>query len=146
MTPFQRILVPTDFSECSDRAIALAVRMAGALDSSLVLLHAVDQAQNASVLASTSGAIAPGNLGTGPAQRSLDETLRATRDVWPRTEAILRLGIPSEEILRAAGDFAADLIVMGTHGHRGLLRALVGSVTEKTVRTSTVPVLTVRGP
>jgi len=56
----------------------------------------------------------------------------------------LRSGRPWEEILAAAREGNADLIVIGTHGRKGLPRALLGSVAEKVVRMSPVPVLTVR--
>jgi nucleotide-binding universal stress UspA family protein len=56
---------------------------------------------------------------------------------------MLREGRPWEAILEAAREVRADLIVMGTHGRHGLVRTLLGSVTEKVVRTSPVPVLVV---
>jgi nucleotide-binding universal stress UspA family protein len=62
----------------------------------------------------------------------------------PQAKAILRSGVPWREILSAVEDVAADLVVMGTHGRRGVSHALLGSVAEKIVRLSPVPVLTVR--
>ena len=56
---------------------------------------------------------------------------------------LLRAGVPWEEVIGAASQVKADLIIMGTHGRRGLDRALLGSVAEKVVRMSTIPVLTV---
>lgn len=67
------------------------------------------------------------------------------RDRFPEAKSVLRRGRPWEEILAAAADVEADLIVIGTHGRRGLSRALLGSVAEKVVRVSPVPVMTVRG-
>ena len=58
-------------------------------------------------------------------------------------DTMLREGRPWEAILEAAQAVGADMIVMGTHGRHGLVRALLGSVTEKVVRTSAVPVLVV---
>jgi len=58
---------------------------------------------------------------------------------------VLRTGVPWEEILDTAKKLDVGLIVMGTHGRRGLPRAILGSVAEKVVRLSPVPVLTVRG-
>ena len=57
----------------------------------------------------------------------------------------VREGDPSREIIRAAADLGADLIVLGTHGRTGVAHLLIGSVAEKVVRKSPVPVLTVRG-
>jgi len=59
-------------------------------------------------------------------------------------EGIVREGSPAEVILRYAGENMIDLIVMGTHGRRGLNRLLLGSVAEEVVRRSEVPVMTVR--
>lgn len=54
-------------------------------------------------------------------------------------------GVPFEEIVRAAAEESADLIVMGTHGRRGLNRLLLGSVADRVIRLAACPVLTVRG-
>ncbi len=58
--------------------------------------------------------------------------------------AVLRFGVASEEIVAAASDADADVIVVGTHGRRGLAHTILGSVAEHVVRLSPVPVLTVR--
>jgi nucleotide-binding universal stress UspA family protein len=58
----------------------------------------------------------------------------------------VRDGYTSLEIMQAARELGSDLIVMGTHGRTGLAHLVIGSVAEKVVRKSTVPVLTVRGP
>ena len=60
-------------------------------------------------------------------------------------DTLLRTGSPWEQVLGAATEVKAGLIVMGTHGRRRLERALLGSVAEKVVRMSRVPVLTVHG-
>ncbi len=61
-------------------------------------------------------------------------------------DGILRDGVAWEEINRVAEDIDADLVVMGTHGRRGLARALLGSVAEKVVRTAHRPVTLIHGP
>ena len=58
----------------------------------------------------------------------------------------VELGTPEETILRVAHGVGADVIIMGTHGRRGLAHLIVGSVAERVVRTSPVAVLTVRRP
>jgi nucleotide-binding universal stress UspA family protein len=144
MAAFTRILVPTEFDEGAKRAVALAVEMARAFDASIVLVHAFDPAQSAAATASTQGAVAMVDFRETPVRRALDDALQAVRALWPRSEAILRVGPASEEILRAVVDVRADLVVMATHGRGGVIHALAGSVTEKVVRASHVPVLTVR--
>ena len=144
MALFKTILVPTAFDEASRRAARLAVDVARAFDGSIVLFHAFDPAQNAVAASSTQGAMTMVALDEGAVRRSLDETLGEVRALWPRCEALLRVGPPSEEILKAIHRVGADLVVMATHGRSGVLHALVGSVAERIVRSSPVPVLTVR--
>jgi nucleotide-binding universal stress UspA family protein len=144
MALFKKILVPTAFDEGSGRAAGLAVDVARAFDASIVLLHAFDPAQNAVAASSTQGAVTMLALDEREVRQSLDEALRALRDLWPRSEALLQVGAPSDEILKAIHGVGADLVVMATHGRRGVLHAIVGSVAEKIVRSSPVPVLTVR--
>jgi nucleotide-binding universal stress UspA family protein len=62
----------------------------------------------------------------------------------PRAKSVLVRGRPEVEILDAASRLKVDLVVMGTHGRRGVSRMLLGSVAEKVVRSSPVPVLTIR--
>jgi nucleotide-binding universal stress UspA family protein len=59
-------------------------------------------------------------------------------------EVFVRVGTPAEEILQFATEHRPDVIVMGTHGRTGIRHLLAGSVTERIVRTSDVPVLTIR--
>ncbi len=61
-------------------------------------------------------------------------------------EVVLREGVAFEEINSLAESTRADLVVIGTHGRRGLARALLGSVAEKVIRTSSKPVVTIHGP
>ena len=60
--------------------------------------------------------------------------------------AVMRTGVPHEEIVALATDELADLLVIGTHGRGGVSRALIGSVADRVVRLAPCPVLTVRGP
>jgi nucleotide-binding universal stress UspA family protein len=78
------------------------------------------------------------------AQKQFDAELGALRIRVPDAKGVLVMGVPWQEILKTVKDENIDLIVMGTHGRRGITRALIGSVAEKTVRMSPVPVLTVR--
>lgn len=144
MALFKTILVPTAFDEASGRAARLAVDVARAFDGSIVLLHAFDPAQSAVAASSAQGAMTMAALDEGAVRKSLDEALGAVRALWPRCEALLRVGPPSDEILKAIKSVKADLVVMATHGRGAVLHALVGSVAERIVRSSPVPVLTVR--
>jgi nucleotide-binding universal stress UspA family protein len=80
------------------------------------------------------------------ARAQLDEAFRRVSLEYPHARAVMRphggRGVPAE-ILLAIASVGADLVVMGTHGRHGIARALLGSVAEKVVRLSPVPVLTV---
>jgi nucleotide-binding universal stress UspA family protein len=80
------------------------------------------------------------------AQAALDGVVSLAKRPGIGVDSALRQGPAWSEILAAAKDARADLIVIGTHGRRGLSRALLGSVAEKVVRTAACPVLTVHGP
>lgn len=77
------------------------------------------------------------------ARAALDGVVARHQGRGVEVDAILREGISWSEIVGLAASLDADLIVMGTHGRRGLARAFLGSVAEKVVRYATVPVLTV---
>jgi len=78
------------------------------------------------------------------AEAQLDRALAELRKELPAAGSVLSLGTPWHEIRAAIEATHSDLVVMGTHGRHGVSHALLGSVAEKVVRTSPVPVLTVR--
>ncbi|MFB6074250.1 MAG: universal stress protein [Haloarculaceae archaeon] len=138
---YDRILVPTDGSEGSAAAIDHAIDLAKANDAALYALYVIETA-----------AISP-DVDAGTVLSSLERTgQRAIEDVRERAEAAgleriegsVAQGVPHRAILAYARDNDVDLIVMGTHGRTGIERYLLGSVAEKVVRLSEVPVLTVR--
>ena len=131
---FERILVPTDRSDPARRALEQAADLATRYGATLTALHVVDTRE----LDGGSGV----DERTEAARTELDDALDDL-DVDPTPEGVVRAGIPSEEILDYADDAGMDLIVMGTHGRTGVRRYLLGSVAEKVVRLSDVPVLNV---
>jgi nucleotide-binding universal stress UspA family protein len=139
------ILVPTDFSEPASAALDYAVTFAEKTKAKVYLLHAYQLP----VMGFPDGMIVASDLTgriLGAANKALDEcmTKYAGRDV--EMVPLVKQADPREAVIAVAKDVTADLIVMGTHGRRGIARALIGSVTESVVRTSPVPVLTVHGP
>ena len=141
---FRCILVPIDFGEPSRKALELAVGLAKTYGSSLTILHTFEFPAYASV-----GSLEVGADLLSPvrdaAKDELDRELSDLRRQLPSAQGVLVMGVADEEILGAIREYRADLVVMGTHGRRGLSHALLGSVAEKVVRMSPVPVLTVRG-
>jgi nucleotide-binding universal stress UspA family protein len=123
--PVRAILLPTDFSDTSRAAIRVARAYAAALGASVHLLHIPGAGEQATTALLTAEA-----EGFGP--RVVVTTA-------------LRFGDPAPAIVEYARDHDIDLIVMGTHGRTGVSRALLGSVTERVVRSAPCPVLAVPG-
>lgn len=145
MGPIRRIVVATDFSDCSRAAVELARELAQSLHVPLDILHVWE----ITPLLAVGLEYSAGELVTAieeAAEKQLEETVARVKAKWPETEGQLRSGIGWEEIVRGAKEKGADLLVLGTHGRAGLNHLLMGSVAEKVVRTSPIPVLTVPQP
>lgn len=145
---FQRILVPIDGSETSNRAIAAAIGLAKALGGRLRLVHVVDEGTyvaGSDLYASYTGELVAALKEAGG--RTLSEGLALARAAGVEADAMLfdkfgeRLG---ETVAQAAKLWNADLVVVGTHGRRGIGRLLLGSGAEQIIRLAPVPVLAIR--
>lgn len=137
----RKILVPVDFSSYAQSTIDYAAMIAGNFDATLVLVHVIDSLPY-SVTDTFNVIEHRESLETlaRSAMRNLSEELQ-TRKLAVETRLVW--GSASPEILAEARRQQADLIIMGTHGRSGLSHLVLGSVAEKTVRQSTVPVLIV---
>lgn len=149
---FRRILVPIDGSTTSNRGLEKAIGLASDQKAKICLLHVVDELAVG----------ADGMMYMPPSY--IDEFIRALRaggkDLLVRAEAKVRKhGIEVEAVLletvghrvadliiKQAKKWRADVIVLGTHGRRGLSRVVMGSDAELVVREAPVPVLLVRSP
>jgi len=139
-----RILVPIDFSDCSLDALEYAVVVAQRAKASLILLHVLEPVSyglDFTLALPTSR----GQQREAIAER-LAGIITALDAVKVKSEYLIRGGLPNDSILDAARTQSADMIVMGTHGRRGLAHAFYGSVAESVLRKSHCPVLTVRSP
>jgi nucleotide-binding universal stress UspA family protein len=141
MLPIRTILYATDFSENSAAAFRVASSLARDYGAQLIVLHV----QLPSVVYGDMGAyfVAP--------EGKNQELMKQLRELKPEDPAVVvdyRLveGDPAEEILHTARETNSDVIVLGTHGRKGLGRLLLGSVAEQTVRTAPCPVVTVKPP
>jgi nucleotide-binding universal stress UspA family protein len=140
----QQILVPTDFSEYAEQALAYAIELAQAFQARLTLLHIIDTASWG--IAQAEAMLPPSywqELETGIAE-SMAEPLARVHAAGLEGEAAIARGIPFQTIIDTAREKRVDLIVMGTHGRTGLIHALMGSVAEKVVRLAPCPVLVTR--
>lgn len=142
---YQRIIIPLDGSELSEQALEAAYPLARAFRGELLLVGVLDlTAGMYDVYAET---LQPLNLRDqmeGLLARSLDQAVAKVEAEGLPVRRFLEVGIPHEEIAGVARREAADLIAMTTHGRRGLTHLLLGSVTEKVLRTAPCPVLVVR--
>jgi nucleotide-binding universal stress UspA family protein len=143
MTAPRKILVPTDFSETSEHALAYARVIAQSLDATFHLLHVILDANWQPWSMDTSGVDVRQLMGTWEAQAQ--ERLTKLRPD-ETTVVVTKVGHPFLEIIRYAKAHDIDLIVMGTHGRGAIEHMLLGSVAEKVVRKAPCPVLTVRHP
>jgi nucleotide-binding universal stress UspA family protein len=146
MTESLHILCPIDFSPTSERALDYGLALAKRLSGRVTVVHAYALP---SVLL-PEGAVLPD--AEAQAQASNEHQARLNKIVEQRKgwgtpiAQKLRMGTPATEILSAIQQERPDLVVMGTHGRSGIEHVLIGSVAERVVRASTVPVMTIREP
>ena len=138
------ILVPTDFSEYSDKALQNAIDIAKQFTGKIYLLHVVGTVIQYTSLDPQMVKQLENEIVTA-AQKMLTEQLAK----FPDSKSIeiiadIRRGTPYEEILRDQKEKKIDLIVIASHGKTGLLSHLIGSVAEKVVRNAKCSVLLVR--
>ena len=144
MTIPRTILVATDFSEFGDAALAYAVDLGARLDATLHLVHAITvPAMGVSEMGIAYAAMTIEST-TKAAQASMDERIERYRDRVAMAPPRLEVGDARDVIDRVAELIGADLIVLGTHGRRGVRRFLLGSVAESVVRSAPCAVLTIR--
>jgi nucleotide-binding universal stress UspA family protein len=138
---YERILVPTDGSEGMGRVLAHAADLARVHGATLDFVYVVNAAAFANLPMETSWEGVRESL-RGEGEAALDGAEAAVEGV--PTEHRMLEGGPAREIVAYAERSGADLVLMGTHGRGGINRILLGSVAERVVRSSPVPVLTVR--
>jgi nucleotide-binding universal stress UspA family protein len=151
MTFPRRILCPTDFSPCSSAALAMAATIADKAGSTIDLLHVIElpvYARPEVVVRGEDNRDQP--LGA-LVEREVSQQLRAAVDaldepLGKRVTCYVFFADLVGGILSHASEHGCDLIAIGTHGRRGVSRAVLGSVTERVLRRSPVPVLVVQLP
>jgi nucleotide-binding universal stress UspA family protein len=146
MKQIRRVLHATDFSATSRRALDTAMALAKSHRATLTIVHVLapimlvpeqyldavtmDRLQNEARRWST---------------RQLSSVAERAKKAGVKASVLLREGDAADQILRACRLTKSDLIVVGTHGRRGLQKVLLGSVAERVVRAARCPVVTVRG-
>ncbi|AZQ14634.1 MULTISPECIES: universal stress protein [Halorubrum] len=140
---YSQILVPTDGSPASDAAIEHAIDLAEHYDARVHALYVVDGAAYSTLEAGSDIVVEALEAEGENATRRVAE---AAANAGVDCETTVATGTAYQSIRDHVAENDIDVVVMGTHGRKGLDRYLLGSVTERVVRTSDVPVLTVRHP
>ncbi len=143
---YKNILLPVDGSDASTHAAEEGFKLASALGSSITLLFVVD----ISVISIPDAESGIANIEMirknfkEQGDKLLGSLTASAREKGVKVETRMAEGDVHEEIIRAAEEKKVDLIIMGTHGRRGLNRLLLGSVAESVTRRANCPVLLIR--
>jgi len=147
MVAFKELVVPTDFSEYSLRAIDYGVEIAEKFGSRVALVYVVEPLLQAVDLTWTTVDFEELNKAhKETAEKQLEKLAEERFPKGIRCDTVILFGKPFVEILKYAREANADLIVMATHGRGAISHLLLGSTAEKVVRKATCPVLTVKHP
>jgi nucleotide-binding universal stress UspA family protein len=142
--PIRHILVAHDFSETAAQALELGLALARKLDARVTILHACEVVSYAYADSIVSSAELLEEARRA-AQSAVDGIAEGARRTGLVVLSEVRIGPPRSVIVDFAREAKVDLVVLGTHGRKGIPRALVGSVAERVVRMAPCPVLTVHG-
>ena len=148
MIKIEKILFPTDFSEHSEHAFGYALSFAKEYGAQLLMVHVVEDVQYLANAYMFDVPMMPSFADLEQNRvKEMDEFVES-KDIDPsvKIEKSVRHGRPFVEIIQAARDEKADLIVIATHGRGGFEHLLFGSTAEKVVRKAPCPVLSIRLP
>jgi nucleotide-binding universal stress UspA family protein len=146
MLPFKKILCATDFSELSYEAIKAASELALQFSAELCLLHVVSPVPLIAPVVDPTMVVMPVDQEEQgiSSKKLLDEVAQKWISEKLNVHPMIAHGQAADQITRVAEEENADLIILGTHGRKGLDHIIFGSVAEKVVRTSQLPVLTIQ--
>jgi universal stress protein A len=137
----KRILVPTDFSAPSLKALEYAVDFARTHKAELLLLNVVEPIRNTRLMAHVAEILEHHRL---EAAQRITQLEQRTRRRLRKCRAEVHFGVPYNVIADVAKKWKADLIIIATHGYTGLYHLFLGSVAERVVRVAECPVMTLR--
>jgi len=147
MKKFSTILFANDFSEGSDYAFEYAMSLVKTYSAKLVIVHVINEPVDLRgfYVPHISFENLEKEIADG-AEKMLDKFCNDNLKDVAGYEKFVLSGIPYEEIVSKADECGADLIIMGTHGRKGMDHILFGSTAERVVRSARIPVMTVRLP
>lgn len=138
---YGRILVPTDFSKHSLKALDYAIDFARPHGAELLLVNVIEPIRYTRSIPDVSELLEHRRV---EAAEQIAELEKQTKQRYPKCRSEVHFGIPYEVINEVAERSKADLIIIATHGHSSFYHLFLGSVAERVVRTAQCPVLTVR--
>ena len=144
MIKYKQLLCPIDFSDVSDHAFKIATDLAATFKADLHVIHVFQMP--ASTIPEGAYEV-PEDMEESikcHLSKRLDEFVKNHSTPEINITTGLYTGFPHNEIINSANETNADMIVMGTHGRTGFSQVLLGSVAERVIRTSDIPVLTIR--
>jgi len=144
-SPFRlkHVLVPIDFSDCSRKALRYAIPFAREHGAAITLLYVVPAGSSLGEYGGLEYAAVQDDLRDSGGKQLVELATTEVGKTVP-VDTQVRTGSPTREILQAARELPADLIVVSTHGRTGLQHVFLGSVAEHVVRRAPCPVLVVR--
>ncbi len=145
----KHILVPTDFSSYAHNAFLRALEIASTYHAAVVLLHVIDEQVSQCVVDFCLSETVVQQIRMQQATATADKLQRELNNIVDNRRGIeitsdVRSGISYDEILKVQQEKEIDLIVMASHGKTGIVKNLIGSVTEKVVRGAKCPVIVIR--
>jgi nucleotide-binding universal stress UspA family protein len=145
----KKIMCPVDFSSNSDHALKYALTLAALSQAELLLFHVVEPfsyPQSVELFEPVVDEVELTMKLQAAFEKQLEDQVTALKDEYANVRGRIVTGNTFVEIIQAARQEKADMIVMGTHGRTGLAHVLIGSVAERVVREAPCPVLTVKHP
>lgn len=144
----KRILWPTDYSENAAQALPYVLSFAEKFDAEVIALHVADPVTRYEVLADMLGKLDPEAMYEKVMERSKDKLKDLCENLDETAcrhfKRIVAAGDVSDEILKAIDVEKVDMVIMSTHGYTGIKKFAFGSVAERVVQNSAVPVVTIR--
>jgi nucleotide-binding universal stress UspA family protein len=146
----KRILVPTDFSSYAHNAFLRALEIASTYHAAVILLHVIDEQVSQCVVDFCLSETVVQQIRKQQAMATADKLQREINSIVDNRRggiditSDVRNGITYDEIIKVQQEKEIDLIVMASHGKTGIVKNLIGSVTEKVVRGAKCPVIVIR--
>ena len=140
MQDIRQIIVPVDFHQHTDELVEFAIGIANKMDAKLTFLHLVGEIGYHSEIRPESVKLIDEEF-RSHAEKKMGELLEKNRGICPGCTGMVVMGDAAEGVVNYAKDKNVDLIIIGTHGTRGIKKILLGSVAERVLKSAHCPTL-----